>query len=130
MIPEGVRREIEKEFRMADAARTAGNAGMVRVCARRAAGAAIGCWLADHPRPGWGADAVTRLRGLHGDPGMPAEIRQAAARLTARVTADFRSPYPDDPLEDARSIIRHLHGSDTGSISEAGSDGPRGEDEL
>jgi hypothetical protein len=86
------------------------NEGMARVCARRAAGAAIAYWLQFNSRPGWRADAVSRLRHLEADPSFPPQIRDAARRLAARVTEQFTSPYFSDPLVDADVIIRHLLG--------------------
>jgi hypothetical protein len=99
---------IGEEFAAAGRAAGAGNEGMVRVCARRAAGIAIGVWLAEHPRPGWPPDAVGRLRCVESDGGFPEPVRLAARRLSARVKEDFTPRYASDPLEDSRTIIDHL----------------------
>jgi hypothetical protein len=98
---------------MADQARRAGNAGMVRVCARRAAGIAIRVWRMTHPRPSWGNDAVTQLRGLSADASTPAHIRRAASRLAARASADRPSPPANETLGDADAIVTHLLGPGT-----------------
>jgi len=112
MTLEETQRVIEAELTAGRQARKAGNEGMVRVCVRRAAGAALGFWLETHPRQGWGMDAMTRLKGLAQAVDVSGEVRDAASRLTARVTPAFTSPHTTDPLEDARIIIRHLLGSD------------------
>jgi hypothetical protein len=99
---------IEHEFSAAEAARKNGNDGMVRVCARRAAGVAITFWLEDNPRTGWGVDAMSQLRNLQTDPLMPDEVRAAAGRLTTKITGQFTSPFSQHPLADAQLIIDHL----------------------
>lgn len=116
MDRDGLEAVLSGEFRKAREARDAGNGGKTRVCARRAAGAALGYWLERHPRDGWGVDAVSRLRAVaHGEE-FPEDVRTAAVRLTARVTESFTSRFEADPLEDALRIIRFFTGlADTGS---------------
>ena len=58
---------IEQEFATAHHARKTGNNGMVRVCARRAAGTAITNWLEQNQREGWGVDAMNQLKNLQND---------------------------------------------------------------
>ncbi|MFN0158679.1 MAG: hypothetical protein ACKVRP_11495 [Bacteroidota bacterium] len=103
-------RKIEKEFAAAAQAQRVGNDGMVRVCARRAAGAAIGFWLRSHPHPEWGVDAMTQLRNLQIDDSTVETVRHAAERLTTKITEQFKAPFATDPLADARLIITHLTG--------------------
>lgn len=98
---------IEKEFSAAREAEKNGNEGMVRVCARRAAGIAIGFWLQSNPRKSWGVDAMSRLRALQLDDSIPQNVREAAARLTTKITENFTSPFPSHPLDDAHQIIQH-----------------------
>ena len=102
---EAVVEAIEKEFKIAAGAQTAGNEGMVRVCARRAAGTAIGYWLAIHREKNWGVDAMNRLKNLQRDGSMPPQVQEAARRLTTKITEQFRSPFPTDPIADSRIII-------------------------
>jgi hypothetical protein len=103
---------IEKELSQAAQAAGEGNAGMVRVCARRASGIAIRFWLQQHPRKFWGIDAMNQLRNVHLDQAVPLGVRSAARRLTARITPEFESPYKTDPVEDSRMIINHFLGAD------------------
>lgn len=96
---------IEKEFATARQAESSGNHGMVRVCARRAAGAAITFWLKSHCRKSWGVDAMNQLRSLQVDKTIPESVREAARRLTTKITEQFTPAFPTDPLEDSRIII-------------------------
>ncbi|HHZ83163.1 MAG TPA: hypothetical protein EYN18_03745 [Nitrospirales bacterium] len=104
-FPEGVDQELAR----GDAAFTAGNEGMARVCARRAIGLLIdGLWTpASHAAP-WPRDTLHKLRRIHEDEAFPIEVRQAAQRLTTKVTQQDTMPFPTDPLADARLVIRHL----------------------
>ncbi len=99
---------IHRELATAAQAASAGNEGMIRVCARRAAGAAITYWRQTHRRDRWGFDAMQQLRWLSADETMPQSVREAAWRLTARVTPQFTSPFTADPIADSRRIINHL----------------------
>ena len=101
---------IRREFATAHLAMQAGNDGMVRVCARRAAGTAIVHWRKSHPLPGSGTNAVTRLQSLAEDAAIPEGVRSAAKRLCAKTGADHLPTTPANALEDCRLIIRHLLG--------------------
>ena len=67
--------QIEKELAGAGQARHVGNEGMIRVCARRAAGIAIGHWLQENRHLDWGIDAMSRLQNIQQDESMPVAIR-------------------------------------------------------
>lgn len=110
MNRDAVLQKIGKELADAARAKEAGNDGMVRVCARRATGAAIAFWLGSKPRAGWGVDAMNQLRSLRTDDTMPEEVRDAAMRLTTKVTQQFTSPFTTDPVGDCKKIINHLLG--------------------
>ncbi len=117
--PEHYLELIEKEFSASRAALGEGNTGRVRVCARRAAGHAIAWLLSAEPRADWGTDAMRQLQHLRDDAEFPAEVRDAARRLTAKVTESFSYPDGADPLVDAGLIIHHLRsrveGGDAGA---------------
>lgn len=108
MTKEETLRLVEQEFSTARQAAADGNDGMVRVCARRAAGAAIAFWLQFNERPAWRTDAMSRIRHFEADPAFPQDVRDAAARLMARITPQFTSPFPTDPIEDSTKIVRYL----------------------
>jgi hypothetical protein len=100
--------QIEKEFATAREALKAGNDGKARVCTRRAAGQAITWFLASHPRQGWGRDAMNQLLQLKDDASFPLEIRDAAVRLTTKISVRFTYPFTTNPIDDARLIINHI----------------------
>jgi hypothetical protein len=100
--------EIAVGFAVAEAARKIGNDGKVRVCARRAAGAAIRYWLTRHPRKNYGRDAMNQLRAVIRDQSAPQEVRSAARRLATKVTDRFLPVGNSDPLEDSKIIINHF----------------------
>ena len=102
---------IRKEFATARKARDNGNEGMVRVCARRAAGTAISFWLLRNLRRDWGPDAISQLRHLALDDSFPLSVREAAQHLTTKVTPQFTSPSTTDPVQESRLIIGHLLGT-------------------
>ncbi len=108
-------KNIEKEFAQGEQARKKGNDGMVRVCARRAAGVAIAYWLESHRREGWGVDALNQLRNLQLDESMPQSLREAALRLTTKITEQFTPVFPTDPVEDSKIIIDYLMGNTNGA---------------
>jgi hypothetical protein len=99
---------IGKELSTARQARTTGNDGMVRVCARRAAGIAVSFWLEQNSRQGWGLDAMSQLKNLQSDESTPRGVRDAAMRLTARITEQFKSTFSTDPIADSETIINNL----------------------
>jgi hypothetical protein len=97
--------QIEKELATGLAAEKIGNDGMARVCARRAIGNALTWFITKYPRPAWGTDAMRQLRELQNDEFFSKEVRDAAVRLCTRVDANFRLPFNEKPLDDARLII-------------------------
>lgn len=99
---------IDKEFSDARTALKEGNEGRVRVCARRAAGQAIAWFLSAEPRTGWGTDAMRQLERLRDEPEFPPEVREAARRLTTKISEKFTYPFATDPLADAGLIVAHL----------------------
>jgi hypothetical protein len=113
-MPEDARQQIESEFEHARLALKSGNDGRARVCARRAAGIAIGVWLSRRDETGWPVDAINRLRFAREHSSLPDDVRGAAGRLTARVTPDFTSPFDADPVEDALILVRHFLHEDRG----------------
>jgi hypothetical protein len=99
---------IRLELEAAASARSAGNEGKVRVCARRAAGLALMEHLsAITPAISRLPDAMTLISSLRDDPAVGSAVREAASRLVARVAGDPGYPAGFDPLADADSIIRY-----------------------
>ena len=103
---------IEAELDAARAALASGNEGKARVCARRAAGEAIARYRMRHPAPGWPSDALGLLLRLRDDPSFAAVAREAAGRLTAKVSD--RHLLSTDPIGDAVIIIEACAGRTEG----------------
>ncbi len=99
---------IVTELAAAREAGEAGNDGRKRVCARRAAGAALTWFATVHPRPSWPPDALRQLRAAAGEGTFPAAVRMAAERLAARIAEDFSYARGFDPIDDARIVIDHI----------------------
>jgi hypothetical protein len=106
-----LRSRIEAELAYAAQARARGKEGRARVCARRAAGWAVGAYrnrtqgAADSERA-----ALSHLRWLRSQADLPRSLQQAASRLTDQVGEDHRLPHGEDPLQDARSIVEAFLG--------------------
>jgi len=100
--------EIHVELANAESARSSGNEGRARVCARRAAGIAAREWLARHGIPVRNASAYQALQNLAKFPGLAPDLRQAAIRLTMRVTEAFSLPEGIDLLEEAQHLVEEL----------------------
>ena len=101
---------IEKEFSDAQIARRQGNEGRARVCARRGAGFAVAWLCKSKGQDVRENDSLKLLKSVQNDQLLALEVREASARLTARITADFKYPFPTDPLDDARIIVDHIKG--------------------
>jgi hypothetical protein len=100
--------QIEKELGMARAALQAGNAGKARVCARRACGRAITWFLTKFPHPNWNVDAVRQLQHLSQDQSVPVDVRNAATRLTTKISDQFLYPFSTHSIDDALVIVNHI----------------------
>jgi hypothetical protein len=102
------RSSFQREIRQAEAARSAGKEGLARVCARRAAGHAIGEYLRRqghaHPSP----SAYGRLMILTQFPEIPTQAREIAAHFLERVTPEYRLPIEADLIAEARWLAETL----------------------
>ncbi len=99
---------IEAEFAAAEEARRKGNGGRARVCARRAVGQAVLRFLAARPDLQWGKDALRHIEHIRDEPSFPPAVRDAASRLTMKISGQFEYASGADPLADARLIISFL----------------------
>ncbi|GAB4428052.1 MAG: hypothetical protein Kow002_16950 [Anaerolineales bacterium] len=100
--------KLQSEFEQAQAARAEGNEGKARVCARRAAGIAIREYYARQGHPIHTSSAYDLLKTLTAEPYLPADLKQAAAYLTLRVTEEFKLPVEVDLIETARKLCNRL----------------------
>jgi hypothetical protein len=100
--------DINEELETAREAARAGNHGRARVCARRAAGLAIGAYLKKHSTVDPGPDALRQLTYVRDGAEFPDEIRSAAHRLTTRVTDTFDYAFDTNPISDAMMLIEYF----------------------
>ncbi len=100
--------KIEEELRQASHWRTEGNEGRARVCARRAAGWAVGNYRRRSSHTDVDDDAYKQLIWLRDQTDEDRQLREAADRLCTKVREDFELPHDEDPLDDARVIIDGL----------------------
>ena len=99
---------IEQELAAAEAAMKEANDGKARVCARRAVALATEAWLRRFSVPPWRGDAMEHVRQIQQNTSFPLPIRQAAERLSTKVTRRDSAPFTTDPIGDARVIIEYL----------------------
>ncbi len=103
-----IKRNIDKELQMAEDSRRKGNEGKARVCARRAAGAAIGYHFERQTGDSAPKSAYTLLHWASDHTGSSMKVHEAARRLTVRVTREHELPHREDPIADAHLIINSL----------------------
>jgi hypothetical protein len=108
---EEVKSKIAQELARGEAARLAGFEGRARVCARRAAGAAVREYLNHRGISGPGPSAFDLLAFLQEMPEVSMEIRQAAGRLVIRVDESFSLPVETDLLAEAAWLAQALEAS-------------------
>lgn len=96
------------ELEQAEAARSAGNPGKARVCARRAAGIIAGEYLRRSDSDAPGSSAYTRLRQLQNQPGLPANILTVTQHFLERVNTDYELPSEADLIAEARWLAEVL----------------------
>lgn len=96
--------EFESEIRRALEVRARGNEGQARVCARRAAGAAIREYLTRRGRPVPSPSAYDLLNLIASDETLDPALRQSAVYLSMRVTEEFKLPVAVDLVVEARRL--------------------------
>lgn len=96
------------ELENARRARSEGNEGRARVCARRAAGAAAREFLTRRGVRLRTASAYDALQMLGQFPGLAPDLKSAASHLTARVTEEFALPFEADLIAEAETLIAGL----------------------
>jgi HEPN domain-containing protein len=100
--------QLEREFGLAAQARSKGNEGQARVCARRAAGIAIREYLTRQGKHPGNASAYDLLNLLKTDPLLSPDLRLIADHLTLRVTEEFKLPVDTDLVAEARILCNEL----------------------
>ncbi len=97
-----------EELRQAETAREAGNEGMARVCARRAAGIAAGEYLRRHGLSLSDSSAYVRLKFLLQLPQTPPEVQEVVNHFLMRINPDRSLPIPADLIAEARWLANEL----------------------
>jgi len=100
--------EIQAELERAEAARTRGNEGQARVCARRAAGIAAREYLTRRGEKIRTPSAYDLLKILVEEQSISGELRQSARYLTLRVNEEFNLPVDVDLVAEARKFCDEL----------------------
>jgi HEPN domain-containing protein len=100
--------QIQAEFEKAEQARTRGNEGQARVCARRAAGIAIREYLLRQGIRPRSVSAYDLLNLLKDDPRLSPHLKRIADHLTLRVTEEFKLPVNVDLVAEARNFCADL----------------------
>lgn len=97
-----------EELRQAKAAREAGNEGMARVCARRAAGIAAGEYLRRHSLTLSNPSAYARLKFLIQLPQTPPAVQEVINHFLLRINPDRSLPIQADLIAEARWLANEL----------------------
>ena len=100
--------EMQAEFERAGQARTRGNEGQARVCARRAAGIAAREYFTRRGEKIRTPSAYDLLNRLAQDPSLSNELRRSAGYLTLRVNEKFTLPVNVDLVAEARKLCNEL----------------------
>lgn len=100
--------EINTELKRAEEARSRGNEGQARVCARRAAGIAAREYLIGKGIRPPSASAMDLLQLLKDDPLLPPDVKRIADLLMLRVNEEFNLPVQADLIAEARTLCNVL----------------------
>jgi len=102
--------KFEQEISRGEAARAAGNEGMARVCARRAAGLVVEEFLRRSGQTLRTLSAYDHLRYLSTLPGIAPEVLAAAEHLLVRTTPEHTLPIDADLIGEAHLLRTRLLG--------------------
>jgi len=102
------RTTFEKEILQAESARAAGNEGMARVCARRAAGVVAGEYLGRQGLSLSNPSAYSRLKFLSQLPQIPSAIREIVDHFLMKIDFNHSLPVRSDLISEARWLANEL----------------------
>jgi len=105
---ENWKKDYDHELSIAQNARNEGNEGMSRVCARRAAGIAIGEYFRRNDIPFSDPSAYDKLVYLMNMPEISEEIKTRANHLITRVDKNHNLPIVADLIADASWLTEEL----------------------
>lgn len=96
------------ELAQAENARSSGNEGMARVCARRAAGIIIGEYFARLGIRDFDPSAYERIKHLRFSSDSSKDVQEIADHLMQRVNTDYDLPIDVDLIAEARQLADTL----------------------
>jgi hypothetical protein len=99
---------FQSEVRQAEMARAIGNEGKARVCARRAAGIAIGEYFRHRDISPPVSGAYNILKYFQSNPDVPDEARSIAGHFLEQVDTNFTLPVDVDLIQDSRWLVQNL----------------------
>jgi hypothetical protein len=99
---------FQSEVQHAEMAHAIGNEGKARVCARRAAGIAIGEYLRFRGIAPPDSSAYNILKFFQSNPDMPSDAKIITGHFLERVDTDFSLPGDIDLIQDARWLAKNL----------------------
>ena len=100
--------QVQEELLLAKQSRLEGNEGRARVCARRAAGAAVQVYLDRKELNARGENAIESLLTLKELVLLPDRVQQAVKSLVQRVNLDHNLPLDVDLIHEASIVIQYL----------------------
>lgn len=106
------RDDYTHEMTRAHAARLAGNEGMARVCARRAAGIIVAEYLHRRGEEQFGPSALQRLRYIAAMPELAPRLKEIIDHFLLPVDVDHRLPDQIDLLSEAAWLAKTLLNED------------------
>jgi len=101
-----------KELKLAEDARQAGNEGRARVCARRAAGHVVGEYLRREGITNKSESALDRLRYLVSYSKTPALTKVTVDHFLVHTTPEHKLPIDVDLITDVDLLARDLLGEE------------------
>ena len=104
---EAPRLQIKEELLLAKQSRLEGNEGRARVCARRAAGAAVKEYLSKKGISQKQENAIQSLLLLRQSKNLPVRVQEAVDWLVQRVNQDHNLPSEVDLIHEARVVIQY-----------------------
>jgi hypothetical protein len=109
------RLQVQQELLLAKQSRREGNEGRARVCARRAAGAAVQLYLDEKGLLDKQENAIQALETLRQMKGLPVQVMQAVDWLLKRVNIDYNLPPEVDLIQEACIVIGFVEGEEIDS---------------
>lgn len=105
---EAPRLQIKEEILLAKQSRQEGNEGRARVCARRAAGAAVKEYLVKKGISQKQENAIQSLLIFSQSENLPVQVQAAVDWLVQRVNQDYNLPSEVDLIHEAGIVIQYV----------------------